>query len=51
MTTQKAVTTPTEKTSGDKALGEDKTTASPGRGPRADGTSKVPDKQLNIRSR
>jgi hypothetical protein len=51
MTTQRAVTLPTEKTSGDKALGEDKTTASPGRGPRTDGTSKVPDKQLNIRSR
>jgi hypothetical protein len=49
MTTQKAVTTPTEKTSGDKALGEDKTTASPGRGARADGSSKVPDRGLKIR--
>jgi hypothetical protein len=52
MTTHRAVTIPTEKTSGDKALGEDKTTASPGRGPREeDYTSSVPDRQLNIRRR
>jgi hypothetical protein len=51
MTTQKAVTMPTEQTVGDKVFDEDKTAQSPGRGPRQDGSSQVPDKQLNIRSR
>lgn len=50
-TTRKAVEMPTEQTVGDKVFDEDKTSESPGRGPRADGTSEVPDRQLNIRSR
>jgi hypothetical protein len=48
-TTQRAVTLPTEKGNGDQppAGGSE----SPGRGQRADGTSEVPDRQLDIRSR
>jgi hypothetical protein len=47
--TERAVSLPTEKSTGDLAPagGPD----SPGRGPRADGTAEVPDRQLNVRSR
>jgi hypothetical protein len=47
-TTRKAVTLPTDKGNGDNYKDE---TGSDARGPRDDGTSKVPDRQLDIRDR
>jgi hypothetical protein len=44
MTTQKAVTMPTEKGNGDE-YDEDRTTESPGRGPRDDGSGSTSPKQ------
>jgi hypothetical protein len=48
-TTERAVTLPSEKSTGDMppAGGPE----SPGRGERADGTSEVPDRQIDIRDR
>jgi hypothetical protein len=48
---RKAVEMPTEKTSGDGIINTLNEPNSPGRGPRDDGTSKVPDRQLSIRKR
>jgi hypothetical protein len=51
-TSRQSVAQPSQKTSGDDVLDEDKTTASPGRGPRTDdNSSAIPNRQLNIRSR
>ena len=42
---------PSDKTAGDDVLDEDKTTESPGRGPRHDGESSIPRQMLNPRRR
>jgi hypothetical protein len=51
MTTRKAVEMATEKGVGDKHGDSGSDPTSDARGPRDDGTSKVPDRQLDIRSR